>query len=113
MNSLFVIAPYKYEGLWVFDDPQVGLVREPFVSGIDVMLDRLTADIPNAEKGFRLIFSEKPFPGAQVKLEWRRSECEGNWYYSPEFDMEGWLCPALFKYFPEAPRTLYGRAEPK
>ena len=59
MNSLFVIAPYKYEGLWVFDDPQADLVREPFVSGIDVMLDRLTAPIPNAEKGFRLIFSAR------------------------------------------------------
>ena len=38
---------------------------------------------------------------------------EANWYYSPEFDMEGWLCPALFKYFDKAPRELYGRAEPK
>ena len=24
---------------------------------------------------------------------------------------EGWLCPALFKYFPEAPPSLYARAE--
>jgi hypothetical protein len=24
MNSLFVIAPYKYQGTWVFDDPAVG-----------------------------------------------------------------------------------------
>ena len=110
---MFVIVPYRYEGMWVFDDPTTGLVREPFVSGIDTMLDRLTADIPNAQNGFRLIFSEKPFPGYQVKLEWRRSEYEGNWYYSPDYDMEGWLCPALFKYFPKAPRELYGRAEPK
>jgi hypothetical protein len=29
MNSLFVIAPYKYEGMWVFDDPEVGLSKEP------------------------------------------------------------------------------------
>jgi hypothetical protein len=21
--------------------------------------------------------------------------------------MEGWLCPALFKYFPEAPEEIY------
>jgi hypothetical protein len=26
--------------------------------------------------------------------------------------MEGWLCPALFKYFPEAPKKLYAKAEP-
>ncbi|HEX7862467.1 MAG TPA: DUF6717 family protein [Verrucomicrobiae bacterium] len=112
MNSLFVIAPYRYNGMWVFDDEDVGLVREPFVSGIDVMIDRLVANIPNAEKGFRLIFSPEPFPGYSVKLEWRRTEYGGNWYFSPEYKMEGWLCPALFKYFKEAPRELYGRAEP-
>ena len=31
MNVLFVIAPYKYEGMWVFDDPAAGLSREPFI----------------------------------------------------------------------------------
>ena len=46
MNSLFVIAPYKWEGMWVFDDPRVGLRREPFVSGADVMMDKLVANLP-------------------------------------------------------------------
>jgi hypothetical protein len=27
--------------------------------------------------------------------------------------MEGWLCPALFKYFAEAPQELYAQFEPK
>jgi hypothetical protein len=27
--------------------------------------------------------------------------------------MEGWLCPALFKYFPSAPREIYVKVEPK
>jgi hypothetical protein len=112
-NAIGVIAPYKYEGIWVFDDPAVGLVREPFVAGIDTMIDKLVASIPDAEHGFRLLFSATPFPGYTVKLEWRREEYGGNWYYSPAFDMEGWLCPALFKYFEKAPRELYGRAEPK
>ena len=113
MNSLGVIAPYKYEGMWVFDDENVGLVREPFVSGVDTMIDRLVRTIQNAEQGFRLIFSAMPFPGHTVELVWRREESGGNWYYSPQFDLEGWLCPALFKYFESAPRRLYGRAEPK
>lgn len=30
-NSIFVIEPYSWEGLWVFDDPNPGLVKEPFV----------------------------------------------------------------------------------
>ena len=113
MNSIGLIAPYKYEGLWVFDDPQVGLTREPFVAGIDTMIDRLVGSIPDAGKGFRLLFSAAPFPGYTVRLTWRREEYGGNWYYSPQFHMEGWLCPALFKYFDKAPAELYVRAEPK
>jgi hypothetical protein len=113
MNSIRVIAPYKYEGMWVFDDAAVGLVREPFVAGIDTMIDRLVASIPDAEQGFRLVFSATPFPGHTVKLEWKREETGGNWYYCPQFGIEGWLCPALFKYFEKAPLQLYGRAEGK
>jgi hypothetical protein len=107
MNAINVIAPYKYLGMWVFDDPRVGLVQEPFVSGADTMIDHVVADIPNAEKGFTLVFSQSAFPGSQLRLEWRRTEASGNWYYSPELDMEGWLCPALFRYFTEAPPNIY------
>ena len=113
VNALLVIGPYKYEGAWVFDDPAVGLSREPFIAGIDTMIDKAVADIPNAEKGFRAIFSASPFPGANWKLEWRREESGGNWYYSDRFKMEGWLCPALLKYFPTAPREIYVNIEPK
>jgi len=113
MNSIFVIVPYKYHGSWVFDDPAVGLTREPFIAGIDTMIDKLVASIPNAEQGFRATFSASPFPGATTKLEWRRGESGGNWYWSDQFNMEGWLCPALFKYFPSAPKEIYVKAEPK
>src|ERR1700730_8516236 len=104
MNALFIIAPYKYEGMWVFDDPAVGLSKEPFISGIDTMIDKMVAGIPNADRGFRAIFSATPFPGHNVKFERRRAEAGGTWYYSDQFKMEGWLCPALFRYFPNAPR---------
>jgi len=113
MNALSVLFPYKHEGMWVFDDPDVGLRKEPFVAGIDTMIDRIVADIPNAATGFKLVFSPTPFPGFAVKLEWRREEYGGNWYYCPQLNLEGWLCPALFKYFDKAPRELYGKAEAK
>ena len=113
MNSLFVIAPYKYEGMWVFDDPAVGLSREPFIAGIDTMIDKFVTAIPDADKGFRAIFGAAQFPGADFKLEWRRGESGGNWYYSDQFKMEGWLCPALLKYFPSAPQEIYVKVEPK
>lgn len=111
-NSLLVIAPYRHAGTWVFDDPARGLKQEPFVAGIPEMMDRLVADIPNAEDGFRLTFSAREFPGHTHKLVWRRKDSSGNWYYSAEFDAEGWLCPALFAFFKEAPKEIYLKAEP-
>ncbi|HEX2114366.1 MAG TPA: DUF6717 family protein [Alphaproteobacteria bacterium] len=116
MNAINVIAPYRNHGMWVFDDPRTGLVQEPFVAGADTMIDRVTAGIPDAECGFIMVFSASPFPGHQYRLEWRRSEGGGNWYYSPQLDLEGWLCPALFRYFAEAPRELFVQiksADPK
>jgi hypothetical protein len=110
-NSLYVLCPYKHQGSWVFDDERVGLLREPFVLGIDEMIDHLVAEISSAEKGFRLIFSPQPFPRYAAKLEWRREEAGGNWYFSRTFGIEGWLCPALFKYFDVAPKEFYARAE--
>jgi hypothetical protein len=41
----------------------VGLNQEPFVSGADAMIDRVVADVPNADSGFTLVFSSTPFPG--------------------------------------------------
>ena len=114
-NFILVIAPYRHAGTWVFDDPRVGLKAEPFVSGIPELIDRLVANanIPDADKGFRLIFSPQPFPEHQTKVVWRRRESGGNWYYSEEYDMEGWLCPALFEYFRKAPKEIYVKVEIK
>ena len=77
------------------------------------MIDRVVADIPNAANGFALIFSASPFPGHRYQLDWLRSEGGGNWYYSKPLQMEGWLCPALLRYFPSAPRQLYVSPEPR
>jgi len=107
MNTINVIAPYKRHGMWVFDDPRVGLVEEPFVAGADTMIDRVVADIHEAAGGFVLIFSSTPFPGHQHRLDWRGLEGGGNWYHSDQLKMEGWLCPALLRYFSEAPKQLY------
>jgi len=109
---MLAIAPYWWQGTWVFDDPERGLTREPFVSGVPEMIDQLVADITDARKGFRLLFSASPFPGYQKEFHWERHEFGGNWYHCDNPPLEGWLCPALFKYFDEAPRKLYARAEP-
>ena len=113
MNSIIAIHPYKTEGMWVFDDPAVGLRQEPFVSGADAIIDRMVQFIPNAESGFTLLFSANPFPRFQVEFEWRRAELTGNWYYCQALEMEGWLCPALLKYFDSAPAKIYAQFRAK
>jgi len=113
VNAINVIAPYRYLDMWVFDDPRVDLTAEPFVGGADAMIDRITADIPNARSGFVMIFSATPFPGHQFKLEWRREERGGNVYYSPALHAEGWLCPALMRYFEQTPAEIYVQVKAK
>ena len=113
MNAIIAIHPYKYEGLWVFDDPNAGLVREPFVSGADEIIETMVQGIAGAPSGFTLLFSAAPFPGHQSTFEWRRSDMGGNWYYSADVGIEGWLCPALFKYFERAPERIYAQFKPK
>jgi hypothetical protein len=41
----------------------------------------------------------------------RADEDGGNWYRSADLDMEGWLCPALFRYFDQAPKRIYARVK--
>jgi hypothetical protein len=91
----------------------LGLRKEPFVQGIPEMIDKLVAPIPGSDKSVRLTFSQRPFPGAQLTLDRRREQDGGNWYYSRQYDAEGWLCPALFRFFPRAPQHIYVKAEPR
>lgn len=111
-NILTVIEPYWWQDTWVFDDESVGLDKEPFVQGVPQMIDELVKDIPNARSGFRLLFSPLPFAGYQVELTLVREEYGGHWYRVKDKEAEGWLCPALFRYFETAPESLYVKAEP-
>lgn len=113
VNALFAIAPYRFQGFWVFDDPGVGLRQEPFVSGADTILDILTEDIPDAAGGFKLVFSPRPFPGHTARFDRLRPEGGGYWYLWAERGIEGWLCPALFRYFETAPAEIYVKASPR
>jgi hypothetical protein len=114
-NAIFVIKPYKWNGMWVFDDERVGLDKEPFVAGADTLIDTAVQlkGVQNAEAGFLMVFSAGPFPDADFELEWLRTEAGGN-VYRGRFevegemrDMEGWLCPALNLYYPVAPKKLW------
>jgi hypothetical protein len=104
-NSLYVLNIYNHEGTYVFDDPQVDLVREPFVMGMPEIIEHQMGGGPIDT--FTAIFSAAAFPGHNTVLKRLHAEYGGTWYELSGTRLEGWLCPALFKYFEVAPETLY------
>ncbi len=122
------LYPYLLEGAcWVFDDQRAGLKEEAFVLGMTEMISKVVEakSIPNADKGFTLTYAAEPFEH-DVELAWM-SPAEiaaagkgpgipglGNWYRARigGEEMIGWLCPALFLYFAEAPKMIYAKAAP-
>jgi hypothetical protein len=112
-NAIFVIQPWRQNGVWVFDDPARQLRTEPFVMGMNEIINHYASGIEGFTKGVNIFFSPAPFPKAQSKLT-RTDEdggC-GTWYRDEATKMEGWLCPALFKYLNPAPDELHFRIEP-
>ena len=125
--SKLTIYPYLFEeSCWVFDDQRTGLKEEAFVLGMTEIISRVveTKGIPNATKGFALTFSDEPFDH-DVELGWMSPDEAaaagiatipdiGNWYRGTVCgaEMIGWLCPALFLYFAEAPPKIYAKADP-
>jgi len=119
-----ILYPYLLGSTWVFDDPTTGLKAEAFVSGMSEMIFRLIEDkdIPNADQGFAMIFSDEPFRFHDAEMRWLRADdpddpdepMPGN-YYCGEIsgqEMQGWLCPALLHYFDAAPARLFVKADP-
>jgi hypothetical protein len=82
--------------------------------------------ILNAAEGVALTFGDEPFDH-DVELNWippaKAAEARhyavdwlprvGNWYRGMIFgqDMVCWICPALFLYFPDAPKWIYAKIE--
>ena len=117
-NSLTTIKPYKWNNTqWVFDDKSTGLNKEAFVAGIDDILDKCASELKaTPEKGLTVTFAAVPFPGHNLVLKHLTQDGYqvGNWYeaITSTFNVKGrsgWLCPALFLYFPTAPKHIYAK----
>lgn len=102
-NSIFTIFPYKEGDQWVFDDESKGLVKEAFVAGADTLLDILTQGKDKAT----VIFSENSFPDHQLEVILKSTDETGSFYFSEKYQHELWLCPALFLYYPIAPKAIF------
>lgn len=116
-NVLHVIMPYKWNGIWVFDDKERGLVREALISGADALLEAATEHIADRDQGVVVVFSDRPFPTHTLALTWQGGDENGHgtYYYAQKYRQRAWLCPALLLYFPEPPMKIYAMftAKPK
>jgi len=105
MNSIFAINPYKWKGMWVFDDPSVQLKKEPFVQGADTLLDILT----NNGNECVLLFSTIDVPGFEHTIN-KTGNLSGGTTYNYKTDKinhDLWLCPALLKYYNNPPEKIH------
>jgi len=106
---MMIIEIYRHCGTWAFTDDSRELVHEPFVAGIPEIIDHLIDIYSDSSKDrHKITFSSTNFPGSQARLTRKSAEHGGYWYqFGP--NMEGWLCPATLKYFPEHPEELFVR----
>jgi hypothetical protein len=106
-NALYTIRPYRMGSVRAFDDPARGLQAEPLVAGMPEMINRVMTLQRLEGDHVTIVFSDRPFPGA-LHLTKTRPEDAGAWYrLSEPFEAEGWLCPAMLRYFPEHPQDVY------
>lgn len=109
------LLPYRHHGQWVFDDPTRGLVAEAFVCGMSEIIDNMLRDTninpKEVRKGFRLTFSAFAFPDHTHSIKWKYPEAGGNVYTCTRSKLVGWLCPALYLYYKEAPDMIYFKVD--
>jgi hypothetical protein len=112
MNNVFVLYPKRSTfGIWAFDDETRGLKNEPFVGETNDLIDKMAV-----ESGYELednlqvalLFAATEFPNHQCDLTLVETSPTGTTYQDEMSDLFPWLCPAMFKYFPEAPKKMYG-----
>jgi hypothetical protein len=105
-NAIHVIHPYKSNGIWMFDDADKNVSKEPFVSGADEILDIVS----NYQSKCTVLFSDNCFPGNKYRLKKTFDEGQGAWYMLNEIAASeeckditnikhGWLCAVVKYYF--------------
>lgn len=111
-NAIQVINTYKHGEAWVFDDPNVGLVKEPFVAGADTLIQHIADTWLGGKDKVTIIFADIAFPNYDIiidKVDKNVMGESGTTYFCAALNMELWLCPALLKYFKTSPNTIWAQ----
>jgi len=84
-NAMMSITIYKHNGFWSFTDDERGLVHEPFVMGMDEIIDFFIEKYGDKDSATHtILFSGRKFPGSQGYLSKIKHSHEpdhgGAWY---------------------------------
>ena len=107
MNTIFRITVRYIDGLWVYDDPGFEVKGQPLVFGMELILEKMVAQVDGISNQLNLVFSSIPFPGSSQCLSFVRDETEGFVYRWEEQKFQGWFSPSLRNYFTEPPPRIY------
>lgn len=89
-------------GIWSFDDKDLGIIGEVFVGEINTMIDMYA----KGKKKITVFISSSEIPSYTISLTRIAGEFEGM-YQLDGTEIEGWLCPCLLNYFPEYVEKIY------
>ncbi len=119
MNFSPYIKLYRKNNLWCFDYPSMGIIEEPFVEGIDDIIDAVAARNLGVRKNHipsELILrwstdENDPAPNKLLHLhseerfgqQWNRYKLHSMNISA----LEGNLCPMLLVFFKNAPDVIY------
>ena len=113
MNQINQIEIYRWNKTWAFNDEARDLEREPFVSGVEKILDELIDPLSNKAI---VTFSKDKFPTEEnlFNIFFLYESDGGAWYQYAEGKkvLTGWFCPAFFLYFDRAPNKIYFTINP-
>jgi hypothetical protein len=105
-------------GRWVFDDPEHEIWDEPFVAGMDLVLDHLFARLGKKEQKMSLNMREAFGVGSRDDLELTHMNAihhpllgTSHYYWCTQLGIKAWLCPNLHKYIQDIPQVLWVWAE--
>lgn len=104
-NAVNMLDIYRTKnGVWCFNDEDLGIIAEPFVGEINTMIDMYA----RGKEELTVYISKEEIPNCTLSLTKLESEFKGM-YTLNGTDIEGWLCPCLLNYFPEYVQNIYVR----
>lgn len=102
-NVVNLLDLYRTEyGIWCFDDKDLGIIAEPFVGDINLMIDM----IANGKLRLPVFISHSPIYEHTISLTQHTELGEGV-YQLDGTEVTGWLCPVTLMFFKEYPKRIY------